>query len=189
MAIVGAAAPAQDRDLGEASSELGVLATELLRITGIELLRVVELGMAATGAVGTKTSDPLDPAGVVVQRGVEVGGVHAVDHEVGGAAVGGGVDQLDGVAQIRARREPAVGLDREGDGHGHRAGLGGAHHADGLGGVGQGQGRDQVGLGLGQGLDLGAVVGLGLVLGHEPRRVVAVVARAETAADHHRCLI
>ena len=50
-----------------------------------------------------------------VEHGGEVVRVGAVDHVVGGVAVGGGVDRLDGLAERLAAGQHAVGLHGEGD--------------------------------------------------------------------------
>jgi hypothetical protein len=90
----------------------------------------------------------------------EVRGVRAVDHVVGGTAVGGRVDLEDRVGKRNAVWQPAVGLHGERDRHRHPGVPRRSGDADRLVDVGHRQRRDEVRLGVGKRRDLLGVVAL-----------------------------
>ena len=125
--MIGPAAAADDRDAREARPQSGVVLAELGRIAVVQLVGLVELGVALRRGVRAQAADPLDPRLADLDRVREMRGVRAVDHEVGGGAVRLGVDLLDRITQRLAARQAAVGLDREGDGDRDPGGCGGLH--------------------------------------------------------------
>jgi hypothetical protein len=111
--------------------------------------------------------------------------VGAVDHEVVGTAVG--VDLGDGRRQWCAVGQPAVLLDGERDRHRQPGRPRGADDAHRLAGPRHGQDRDQVDAGLGQCLDLGGVVGGGVV-GIDYLACDVPIALGPEAAADQECL-
>src|SRR5215218_3631031 len=99
VAVVGAAAAAEDAKARQALRKLAVLAAELLRVAIVELLRLVELGMAHSRGIGPDAADPVAPGIVAVDDVGEVRGMRAVDHEVGGRPAGLAVGLLDRLPQ------------------------------------------------------------------------------------------
>ena len=120
------------------------------------------------------------------QHVLEVRGVRAVDHVVGGPGPRGRVDLGDRVAQLLTAREPPVGLEREGDHRRHARRRGRARDPDRLGRVGHRDRGDHVGGGVREGRDLDRVVLLRRVAVQDHGRVVAVVMGADAAADDDR---
>src|SRR5690625_2859157 len=89
VAMVGAAAAAQDVELRQPAAQIKVLLAQLQRIAGIEIRRGVELRMAPPGGVAAQTLD--SPGPVALEYLLEVGRVSAIYHGVGGRARGGGI--------------------------------------------------------------------------------------------------
>ncbi|MNT27036.1 hypothetical protein D3C72_1626470 [compost metagenome] len=117
---------------------------------------------------------------------LEVAGVGAVDHEVGRITRGGAVHLLDGVRQGLPRRQPAIGLHREGNDDGHVRLLCGQRDPRRLFDVVHGDGGHQVGCGAGEGLDLRTMVVLRFAHRHGTVRDIAVAARSKASADDDR---
>src|SRR5215212_4645655 len=113
VAVVGAAASAEHREPRELLLEGHVASSEVLRVALVQLVRLVELGVALGRGVGAHASDPLGPRRSGVEHAGEVARVGAVDHVVGGRAVRLVVDLLDRLPQSLAARQPAVCFDRE----------------------------------------------------------------------------
>src|SRR5919199_6614637 len=144
--------------------------------------------MAHTRGVRPKTTDTLHPRLISFHDDlVEVARMGTVDHEVGGVARGGVVNLHYCVSQGLARREPPVGLDCEGEDHGHVHLLGGSRYADCLFSVVHGDGGHQVGRGACERLDLHAMVVLGFLVGHSVVHYISVAARTDTPADDDWC--
>ena len=59
MPVIGAAAPAQDRELRKLGPELGIAAAQIGRIALVELGGLVELGVALGGGVCAQAADPI----------------------------------------------------------------------------------------------------------------------------------
>src|SRR4051794_3535712 len=91
------------------------MAGELLGITGIELIRLVELRVTLRRSVRTHSHQALLPLSLTTQNVLEVRWVRAVDHEVRNRSVRCGVDLFDRLGQRLTAREPAVRLERERD--------------------------------------------------------------------------
>ena len=117
--------------------QLAVAARRARRIAVIELLRLVELGVAHSRGVDAEAAEPLEPR--ALEHAGEVRRVGAVDHEVRGRAACLGVDPLDRLAERLAARQSPVGLDRERDHDRHARAGRGARDADRLFGVGHRQ--------------------------------------------------
>ncbi len=113
-------------------------------------------------------------------------GMGAVDHEIGRIGPGRIVHRPDSLGERIARRQAAVGLDSERDRDRNAGGFGGAHRADRFGDIRQGEKADQIGARVCEEADLVPVISLRLVCGHDLARIVAVAARTDAAADHHR---
>ncbi len=99
-------------------------------VAAIECLGLVQFGVAEGRGVGSDAAEAGRPGRAVLEQLVEVGWVGAGDHEVGGVAVGRGVDGLDRRAERLARWQPTVGLLGEGDDDGHVDGAGGLDYPD-----------------------------------------------------------
>src|SRR3546814_9146708 len=99
VAVVGAAAAAQDVDLGQATAQRAILLPEFGGIAVVERLRCVELRMAELRGVGAQAPDALHPALARLQRIFEVGRMRAVDHVVGRAPAGRRVHRGNGIFQ------------------------------------------------------------------------------------------
>jgi hypothetical protein len=184
VAYVGAAAPAEDREVRVDVVQLRVLRAQLERVAGVERLRLVELGVGLSRRVGAQTAQSFRPPGVRLQDAREMGRVGAVDPEVGSGTTGGVIDSLDGLPEPRSVRECAVGLHGERDGDRDPGLLGREHDADGLVRVGDRHRVHHVGLGGREGLHLlGVIVARRLRL-HPCGAVIAVPARADAAAHH-----
>jgi len=115
VAVVGAAAAADDAEVGQRGRQRAVFAAQLAGVAAVEVLGFVELGVAAARGIGTDAGDPPDPLAACLELRREVTRVGAVDHQVLGGGAGLGVESLDRLAQRFAARQPPVGLDREGD--------------------------------------------------------------------------
>lgn len=72
MAVVGAAAAAEDGDVLEPWLQGAVLGAQLGGIALVELLGLVELGVALGRGVGPQAADALAPRAVVVEDVAEV---------------------------------------------------------------------------------------------------------------------
>src|SRR3982751_5000993 len=93
--MVGAAAAAEDTQVGEPRREGAVFASELLRVAAVELGVGVEFLVAAARGVGANAADALQPGALVAQLGLEMAGMGAVDHHVLGGRIGLRVDSFD----------------------------------------------------------------------------------------------
>ncbi len=159
---------------------------EEVEVAGVELLGLVELGVAEGGGVRVDLHDASEPL-AVLERGGDVGRVGAVDDEpVGGV---GRIDESDGVTQRGPVRQPTVGLDRETDEDRNPDRTRRAYDADALLRAGERVRRDRVGTGCGERRDLGSVVVGGFVRVGPLPRDVAVAARPDRtrAAARPRC--
>ena len=183
--MVGAAAAAEHVQPRQRAHQRAVVVAELLRVAVVEHRRGVELGVAHLRGVGAQAADAVPP-GPRLDAVAEVRGMGAVHHVVGGIALGRGVAGLDRRLEARAGAQAAVGLQRERDHHRHARRLGRAGDADRLLDVGHGDRGDEIGAGLGEHPHLAGMIGLRLLGGHVAVGRVAVAARAEAAADHHR---
>lgn len=188
MAAVGTAAAAQHPDRRKLRLQLCVEGAEFLRTPRVELARLVQFGVAHARRVGADAAEAAQRGAAGLARRAEVRRVGAVDHEVGGAGGGLGIDIFDRLPQRLAARQPAVGLDGEGDRHRQVVGGGGPDDPDRLGGVGQGVGADHVGSAGGEDPDLLSVVLLGFSRRHLRGGAVGVATRPERAADRDRGL-
>lgn len=130
---------------------------ELVWVAFVELGGGVELLVASGGCVGSNPHDAGAPFAGGGQSRRNVGGVGAVDHEV--LRFDLAVDLGERGGQWSAVGKPAVLLDGEGNRDRQPGGTGGADDAHGLAGPGEGEGCDQVSPGLGEGFDLGCVIG------------------------------
>ena len=137
VADVGAAATAEDREVRQRAAQRDVARREVGGIAVVEILGLVELGVAEHGGVRAQTADPLAPGARLRDRPREVRRVRAIDHVVERRPVGLGVDLLDRGAQRLPARQAAVRLDRERHRDGQSGRARGAHHADRLVGVGE----------------------------------------------------
>ena len=164
-----------------------VLAAQLHGVAGVQVRRLVELGVAALRRVGADAADAAEPGALARKRGSEMRRVRTVDHVVGRRTLRRLVHLGDRLLQALSGGQASVRLQREGDRRRHAGGLGRARDADRLAGVGHGDGRHHVGLGAGEDADLPGMVGLRLVGAHDGARIVAVAARADAAAHHERC--
>ena len=92
MPMAGAAAPSHDCEVRQPRLQLAVVASEGDWISRIQLVGLIELGMALLRRVGAETADAATPVTVLVEHMREVRGVSSVDHEVGDRPFGLGVD-------------------------------------------------------------------------------------------------
>ena len=99
MAYVGAAATAEDREVGAGGAQVRVLRAKLQRVTGVERWQLVQLGVGQSGGVGPDAPQSLGPGGAWVQHVGEVRRVSTVDGVVRGGSTRGVVDALDGLAE------------------------------------------------------------------------------------------
>ena len=150
---------------------------ELVRVARVELLGLIELGVAQPGRVGSHGAEAQRPVAGVGERRGDVVGVRAVDAVVGDVAIGRRIDGANHVAETRAVGEPAVGLQREVQHHRHAKVAGGERDAEPLACVGERARGDEVAAGVGEHPDLMAVVPPRLVCGHRRADLVAVPAR------------
>jgi hypothetical protein len=88
MPVIRAAATAEHCQSRQQPRQFEVLITLLIGVTCIQPGTVIELGMAATRSVGTQATNALAPVATVVEDMAEVRRMRAVDHVVGGIAVG-----------------------------------------------------------------------------------------------------
>ena len=110
--------------MGKPIVERGELLTELGGIAVVEILALVELGVALARRVRPHAVDPRE-LGVGAGEGLgKVIRVGAVDHVIERRVTGGGVDRGNRLAQRHAGRQRAVGLDGERDHHGNVRGPG-----------------------------------------------------------------
>src|SRR5437588_1852377 len=134
------------------------MARELRGIAGVELRRLVELGVAFRRRVRAYAPDAFQPAAVARQNVLEMRRMRTVHHEELDCSVGRGVDLLDRVTKRLAAREPPIRLDGEGDRDGHLRGTRSSGDADGLLGIGEGEGVDEIRRRLRERLDLRPMV-------------------------------
>jgi hypothetical protein len=114
VAVVGAAAAAEDAQAGQSLRELAVGRGQLCWVTLVERLRFVELGVAQLRGIGADASQPSDPRRVGLERAGEVGGVCAVEHEVGGSSIRLGIHLLDRLTErLAAGSRPSVSTVNE----------------------------------------------------------------------------
>src|SRR5262249_6104567 len=163
-----------------------VLASQLQGISGVEIGRLIEFGVAAPRGVCTNATDAFDPLTFAGERAVEVRRVCAVYHVVCGAASSLRIDFLDGLVQRLSGRQASVSFYRECDCHWHGHGAGRPSDAYGLVGVSHGDRRHHVSLGLREDANLCGMVGLGLVCAWYGMGNIAVTARTDATADYHR---
>ena len=147
-----------------------VLAAQLHGVAGVQVRRLVELGVAALRRVGADAADAAEPGALARKRGSEMSRVRTVDHVVGRRTLRRLVHLGDRLLQALSGGQASVRLQREGDRRRHAGGLGRARDADRLAGVGHGDGRHHVGLGAGEDADLPGMVGLRLVGAHDGAR-------------------
>ena len=171
---------------GEARLQRGVALRQVGGIALVELLRLVQLGVALRRRVRAQAADPPHPRLAAGDRVLEVRRVGAVDHVVGGRAVGRVVDLLDRAAERLAARQAAVGLERERDHRRQPDRRSRPRDADRLLGVGHRDRGDHVRRRVGERADLDGVVALGLLGGEHRLGGVAVALGADAAADHDR---
>ncbi len=145
--------------------------------------------MAQRGRVRAQAADPRRPGLVRREHGLEVRGVRAVDHVVGGRPSGGFVDLLDRVAEGLAVRQAAVGFEGERD-RGRQSHVPRRlRQADRLVRVGHRDRGDHVRRRVGERPDLRGVVIPCVVCAQDLRGVVAVALRPDAAADDHRRVV
>ena len=187
VAVVGAAAAAEHVEVGSgaAAGGTGGRARRGRRRRGPGL---VQLGVAAPSRRWRAGRAPAHPGRARREHGVEVGGVRAVDHVVGRrpavAASTASIASLQASAPVGSR--PSVSSVNE-IATGMR-GLAAARDAEASALLVMVIARHHVGAGFAEGPICARVVGLGLVRGHDPPGIVAVAARTDAAADHHRRL-
>ena len=75
----------------------------------------MEHGAVAPGGIGAQATNAFTPAAARADHVLEVRGVGAIDHVVGGVAVGRNFGALDRVGQRVAGRQPPIGFGRERD--------------------------------------------------------------------------
>ena len=182
MARVGPAAPTHDLQRGQPLLQRAVRRHEDAQIALVQLLGLVQLGMARGRGVAAQPRHPLHPRTAVVEGRDHVLRVGAVDQEVRRRR--DGVDLLDRRLQGGAVGQPPVGLDREADADREPERVGRAHHADRLAGVGQGQRTHGLGARLGERPHLGRVVVGRLVGVDRVARGVPVAARPDHPGHH-----
>src|SRR4029453_7320926 len=73
VTVIGAAASAEDDQLRMEPAQLGVASGKLGGITAVELLGLVELGVAERGSVGPDAANPAGPRRARFEHGLEVG--------------------------------------------------------------------------------------------------------------------
>ncbi len=108
VAMIGAAAAADDGDVRMAFQQLAVLRTSS-PVPG-RLGEVVELGIAATRQVGA-VAQTLHPRRILLERTAEMRRVSAVDHVVRGSNACRSIHGVDGFRKLLACRQTTVGLD------------------------------------------------------------------------------
>lgn len=182
MAYVGAAAAAEDGEVRKGAAQLGVLRAKLFRVAGVQRLRLVQLGVGLARGVRPHTAQPVGPMGSLVQHAGEMGGVGAINREVGRRSSGGVVDALDGLAQPGTVRQHTIGFDRERDRDRDLGLVRSEHDTDSLVRVGHRHGVDHVRIGPREGLDLFGVVVAGLLRIHSRGAVIAVAAWSDAPA-------
>jgi len=107
VADIGAAAAAEHGET-VARQQRRVLLGQLRRVALVELLGFVQLGMARPGRIGPKELDPSDRLRFDLQRWREMIGVGAVDAEVQGSGLRGGVEGPCKQARNRALFVPPL---------------------------------------------------------------------------------
>ena len=95
VTMIGATAPADDIQVLELRAHHPVAVSEVQGIAGVQLLRLVQLGMALDGRIRAEAPNAIAPHSRLVQYMVEVRWVRAVDHEVRGTSLGLGVYFFD----------------------------------------------------------------------------------------------
>jgi len=101
--VVGAAAASQDRQPRQPLADGEVTTGKLDRVARVELLRLVELGMALRRCVRAYAPQSL-PRTILVEHGHEVRRVGAVDHVVGDHTAGLVIDLVDRLGKRLAAR-------------------------------------------------------------------------------------
>ena len=66
MTVIGTAATAQNRQIGQRAAEFGLVAGEFVRIARIKLFGLVQIGVAEPGCVGAYATNTLQPGLVAV---------------------------------------------------------------------------------------------------------------------------
>ena len=186
MAVVGPAAAAEHVELRETRSQSGVAGAEVVRVAVVQVLHLVQLVVAHHRRVCAQSANPVAPRLIRGQHVLEMRGMRAVDHVIGGRSARGLVDRLDRLAKGLAGREPAVGLQGEGDDRGQPGVARRLSHADRLVGVRHRERGDHVRRRIGERADLRGVVVARGGGAQELDRAVAVALRPHAAADHDR---
>jgi hypothetical protein len=145
VAVVDSAATADDVDRGGPIDERPAPGAELERVTVVELVGVVELGMTSRGGIDADALDPVERRVGAFEDVREVRWVRAVDHEIGRGCVRLGVGLLDSLRKALPVRQAPVRLDREGHRDRKVGGPRGANDADRLLRVRHRQARHHVG--------------------------------------------
>jgi len=86
------------------------LFTELLRIAGIQLRRIVELCVAPPGGIRTHAAQALYPRRAALQYAGEMRRVRTIDHVVEGASPSLFIDRLDCFRQFMTGWKASVCL-------------------------------------------------------------------------------
>jgi len=186
VAVVGAAAAAEHGEARQTLAERHVLVRQLLGVTHVELLGLVQLRVAQARRVGAEAADPVRPLGARLENVVEVGRMRTVEHHVRRGGAGARVELLDRRAEWLAAGQAPVRLDGEGDHYRETDGLRGANDSHGLVEVRHRDRSHQVDARLGERSNLRAVVVGGLVGRHRLPDHVSVPTRADAAGDHDR---
>src|SRR6476660_8031654 len=95
VSMIGPAASAKNRQLGQAPAQFLVLSPEFLRVARVEFGRHIKLRVTFRRCIGSKPADPFGPAGMTQQHIIEMGGLGAVDHVVGWSCTRSLLNRLD----------------------------------------------------------------------------------------------
>ena len=95
MAEVGSAASPYHAQPGQELGKFAMQLAKFARIALVELLGIVELGMAQARSIGTNSANPFDPAIAIDKRVTEMIRMGAIDHEIGWITIGRLVDLAD----------------------------------------------------------------------------------------------
>src|SRR6185295_19201043 len=82
VAMVGAAAAAQYGKARKLAPQAGIKPSQLGRIAGVEVFRLVEFGMAARRRIGADAAQPPGPRIAGCERILEVPRMRAIDHVI-----------------------------------------------------------------------------------------------------------
>ena len=115
MAMVGAAATTEYKQVRQTLVQLPAQVTKFLRVAIVQFFGLIEFGMTQPRRVGADAPDSLCPLGVIGERRAEVIKMGAVHHVISGPVVACFVYGPNSILKGHAGWQPAIGLRGEAD--------------------------------------------------------------------------